>query len=264
MSLHAMPEEEHANYKAFRDCVSDLVVRQLATVPTKNCRRTTKGRKNEKKQPNTEHVPEISGDLSSDAEELSEFIDYLALEIFTSLPPSLRTLTHSTFKANTALSAEYADPLPPTTLARIASALAPSVPDSLAAYSLLPACSSSDPVPFLSPILTAYIAHVTTPPPASRATRASACELCARDWIPLTYHHLIPRAAHAKAVKRGWHGEDALGNVAWLCRACHSMVHHVAGNEELARELYTVERLKGREEVRKFAEWVGRVRWKAR
>lgn len=69
---------------------------------------------------------------------------------------------------------------------------------------------------------------------------------------------------HAKAVKRGWHTEDELNNVAWLCRACHTYVHRVASHEELAREFYTVERLGEREDVGRFVEWVGRVRWKSR
>jgi hypothetical protein len=34
--------------------------------------------------------------------------------------------------------------------------------------------------------------------------------------------------------------------------------------EELAREWYTVEGLLEREDVRAFAGWVGRVRWKAK
>lgn len=40
--------------------------------------------------------------------------------------------------------------------------------------------------------------------------------------------------------KRGWHGEEVLGSVAWLCRACHSFLHGLVGNEELARGFYTV------------------------
>lgn len=52
--------------------------------------------------------------------------------------------------------------------------------------------------------------------------------------------------------------------MAWLCRQCHSFVHRVAGNAELAREWFTVERLLGREDVGRWAASVGRVRWKAR
>ena len=75
---------------------------------------------------------------------------------------------------------------------------------------------------------------------------------------------MIPRSTHERVLKRGWHEEWELNRVAWLCRACHSFVHGIAGNEELAREWNTVERLLEREDVRRWAGWVGRVRWKAR
>lgn len=117
---------------------------------------------------------------------------------------------------------------------------------------------------FLRPVLTEYIASVTAAPPAWAKTRTEACEICERDWIPLSYHHLIPREVHAKVLKRGWHEEFMLNSVAWLCRACHSFVHKMASNEELAREYYTVERILEREDVQDWAKWVGRVRWKAR
>lgn len=65
---------------------------------------------------------------------------------------------------------------------------------------------------------------------------------------------------HAKVLKRGWHAVDKLMDVAWICRACHTFVHQCATNEELAKEWYTVERLMEREDVRRFAGWVGKVR----
>ena len=49
-----------------------------------------------------------------------------------------------------------------------------------------------------------------------------------------------------------------------LCRACHSFVHRIASNEELAKDYYTVERLLARDDVQAFAKWVGGVRWKSR
>jgi hypothetical protein len=116
---------------------------------------------------------------------------------------------------------------------------------------------------FLGPILAEYTTSVTTGPPVWASTRAEACEICERDWIPLSYHHLIPRGVHAKVLKRGWHDEWTLNSVAWLCRACHSFVHRMASNEELAREWFTVERICEREDVADWARWVGRVRWKA-
>jgi 5-methylcytosine-specific restriction endonuclease McrA len=123
----------------------------------------------------------------------------------------------------------------------------------------------SDSIAFmLRPVLEAYITSTTAPPPPWASTRASACEICEREWIPLTYHHLIPRSTHAKVLKRGWHEEWELNKVAWLCRACHSFVHSIESNEELARAWYSVESLRAREDVQKWAAWVGRIRWKAR
>lgn len=52
--------------------------------------------------------------------------------------------------------------------------------------------------------------------------------------------------------------------MAWLCRACHGFVHGVGSNEVLAREWWSVELLLGREDVRRWRGWVGRVRWKSR
>jgi len=139
--------------------------------------------------------------------------------------------------------------------------------DSLTAYGLLPADDPSALIKtFLNPLISTYISAVTAPPPSFLPTtvRADACEICERDWIPLTYHHLIPRSVHAKVLKRGWHEEWTLNSVAWLCRACHSFVHGIGSNEELAREWFTIDLLREREDVQKWGMWVGKVRWKAR
>lgn len=129
-------------------------------------------------------------------------------------------------------------------------------------YGLLSASSLPS---FLAAPLAQYIAACTAPPPsATPAVKAAACEICDREHVPLTYHHLVPRAVHDKVLRRGWHDEWRLNSVAWLCRACHSFVHGLAGNEELAREWYTVELLLGREDVQRWAAWMARVRWKAR
>lgn len=78
---------------------------------------------------------------------------------------------------------------------------------------------------------------------------------------------------HEKVKKRGWHEEHTLNSVAWLCRACHSFVHGLAGNEVLARELYTVDLIveggmqgegEVREKVQAWVKWIGGVRWRSR
>jgi 5-methylcytosine-specific restriction endonuclease McrA len=189
-------------------------------------------------------------------------LQYLAQEIFTSLSTDMRALTYSATQNDAALADKYSLPLTPTFIENLTSTLPPSVSDSLTTYALLPEhCSLTY---FLTPVFTAYISATTAPPPIWSQTRATSCELCTRSWINLTYHHLIPKAVHAKVLKRGWHEEWELNKVAWLCRACHSFVHRVATNEELAKDFYSVERLAEREDVGAFVKWVGRVRWKPR
>ena len=150
----------------------------------------------------------------------------------------------------------------PATKATLLSTIPSTVVDSLEAYGFLPASSGLPNL--LIPVFQNYIKTSTAPPPIWSATRTEACEICERSWIPLSYHHLIPKQVHAKVLKRGWHEEWQLNSVAWLCRACHGFVHNIASNEELARYFWSVELLREREDVQSWAKWVGGVRWKAR
>lgn len=199
-------------------------------------------------------------------------MQYLTSLIFPSLPPGLRTLTFSTLKSLPPSTQDaYSLPLSLSSVEDITSSLDPETQDSLTSYGLLatsagegPGADTQDLNILFSSLLSSYIDTCTTPPPPYSSTRTAECELCQRDWIPLTYHHLIPRGVHDKVRKRGWHPEERLNSVAWLCRACHSFVHRVASNEELAREYFTVESLMEREDVQGWVKWVGRVRWKSR
>ncbi|GAB7337772.1 hypothetical protein MBLNU457_g3042t1 [Dothideomycetes sp. NU457] len=247
-------EEETANYEAFRDCLSELVLAKLSNTAEK--RKKVKGRKNEIK-PVTR--PAESDDNA--AEELGEFIDYLANEMFATLPDDLRCLKHGSIQNDNALAEKYSVPLDTAVYDSILDTLSPTVEDSLISYSLL--LPSMDMGRMLEPVFTSYIATVASAPPEhTPTTRASECEICDRQHLPLTYHHLIPRQMHAKAVKRGWAKEWELQKVAWLCRACHSFVHRIASNEELAKELNSVDKLIARDDVQSWAKWVGRIRWK--
>lgn len=44
-------------------------------------------------------------------------------------------------------------------------------------------------------------------------------------------------------------------------RPCHSAVHHVASNEELAKSLYTVELLLEREDVQRWRRYAAKQRF---
>ncbi|KAF2144512.1 uncharacterized protein K452DRAFT_356687 [Aplosporella prunicola CBS 121167] len=253
--------EEEFNFSTFRDCLSEPVIRRLAIQPQKPKRRVAKGRKTAIKPVQPKEVPDDVR-AGNDAEELGEFIEYLAEEIFPSLPEDLRSLSYTAITNDASLADKYADPLDEAVFDNLLAPLPTSVTDSLLSYNLLSDASALQ--SFLYPVLASYINTTTAPPPIWAQTRTTECELCERDWVPLTYHHLIPRMVHGKALKRGWCEEWELNKVAWLCRACHSFVHSIASHEELARDWNEVEKLAEREDVQKWARWVSRVRWKSK
>ncbi|OCK86163.1 hypothetical protein K432DRAFT_438711 [Lepidopterella palustris CBS 459.81] len=263
-----IPAEEQSNYETFRECLSEPVLRILATAPEKPPRRRRGGKK--KKCPVKGDAVRIGEEMEQEedinvAEDLGEFVDYLATELFASLPQPIRNLSYTAFQSTPSLRETYSPPLSPTTLDALIATIPHSASDSLSSYGLLPPHSDTlDLARLLSPVLESYITSATAPPPIWSATRTDFCEICEREWIPTTYHHLIPRSTHSKVLKRGWHNEERLNSVAWLCRACHSFVHRVEPNEELARNWYTVELLRGREDVQIWVKWVGRLRWKKR
>ncbi|KAF2008197.1 hypothetical protein P154DRAFT_479733 [Amniculicola lignicola CBS 123094] len=266
-----IPSEEQSNYEIFRDCLSEPVLKALATPTAKPKKQKRAHRKKgsggqalEEKNEDKKGETNVDEDTTA-AEDLSEFIDYLASLIFTSLPLDLRTLSHAKWKDTPLLQTRYSTPLTAPTTLQLVSTITPPAIDSLTSYSLLPSPPDDPSLHHLfTPLLTAYITSTTAPPPVWSTTRTPDCELCHREHIPLTYHHLIPRSTHERVLKRGWHREEVLNTVAWLCRACHSFVHGCASNEELAREWYSVELLEGREDVQGWVRWVGRVRWKKR
>ncbi|OPB36688.1 hypothetical protein A0O28_0057680 [Trichoderma guizhouense] len=253
-----MSDEESLNYPLFRDCLSATILQPVPAPEPKRRRRAKAGR--------TSPVPTPVPGPDQDAEELADFIDYLADGIFQNLPQDLQELDYRSWRESEALQAQYSLPLTPESLSKLD--LPPSICETLITYSLIapdptqPSHLPPTPEAFLLPILTGYLTPLIEPPPATPSTRTDACELCERSWIPLSYHHLIPRFVHDKAVKRGWHRKEDLQNVAWLCGACHRFVHRFKNHEDLARYYYTVELLLEEEEVRKFAEWVGTLRWK--
>lgn len=251
------------NYNQFQDAFSTILIDRISKP-----QRTLQSKKKSRSTTST-GSSRISQDLvkpKKDAEELADFTEYIASLTFDSLPSELQILTHKIWADSPMLQEKYSLPFTSANVSEyISDNLDPTVSESLITYGIITP-PSEDITNLLAPVVTAYLTAITTPPPAPSTTRGkiSECEMCERDWVPLTYHHLIPRFVHAKAVKRGWHREEDLQNVAWLCRACHSFVHRFAGHEELAREYFTVDRLLEQEEVRSFAMWVSRVRWKTR
>ena len=83
------------------------------------------------------------------------------------------------------------------------------------------------------------------------------CELCGRDEIELTQHHLIPKSRHDKArTKREFSRDEMKNEIAMLCHACHAQVHEVLSNQELSSYYHIVERLAEHTDMQKFINWV--------
>jgi 5-methylcytosine-specific restriction protein A len=73
------------------------------------------------------------------------------------------------------------------------------------------------------------------------------CELCLRQAPRYTAHHLVPRA------RGGSHGPKAK-----LCPTCHRQLHAMFTEATLARELYSIVRLRSNPEVHQYLRWVRR------
>eukprot|EP00730_Choanoeca_flexa_P008829 TRINITY_DN12546_c0_g1_i1.p1 TRINITY_DN12546_c0_g1~~TRINITY_DN12546_c0_g1_i1.p1 ORF type:complete len:274 (+),score=58.86 TRINITY_DN12546_c0_g1_i1:1451-2272(+) len=83
------------------------------------------------------------------------------------------------------------------------------------------------------------------------------CELCERQ-VALTRHHLIPRTTHSKYLKTFTKAQ--LNTVAMLCRPCHSAVHRLFTNAELAETYNTIEVLKQQPRVQKWIAYAKSLR----
>jgi hypothetical protein len=81
------------------------------------------------------------------------------------------------------------------------------------------------------------------------------CELCGRDGMRLTDHHLTPRMRHNKRVKRDMTRAER-NKTADTCRPCHSQIHSLFTEKQLEREYNSIERLKAHPDVQKWINWV--------
>ena len=69
--------------------------------------------------------------------------------------------------------------------------------------------------------------------------RVVACELCARNGLKLTEHHLIPKAVHGKGrFRRLYAREEMLSRKLLVCRPCHNAIHRCIPDEKVLAEAY--------------------------
>ncbi|KAJ6518155.1 hypothetical protein C8R47DRAFT_1172707 [Mycena vitilis] len=182
--------------------------------------------------------------------ELDDFASYLAHEVWPTLPVAFREASYET-RSN------FPDDLDSISL----DSTPVSFTDTLISYGIAPDIDASQTL--LRKVLSDYLTDAYAPPPVWSSTRAKECEICERE-IPLTYHHLIPRAVHAKATKKKWHPPSMLNSVAWLCRPCHTVVHQVATNEELGQTYYSVDLLLQRDDIRRWGKYASKQRFGVR
>ncbi|WP_110674756.1 MULTISPECIES: hypothetical protein [Salinicola] len=82
------------------------------------------------------------------------------------------------------------------------------------------------------------------------------CGLCGRR-APLTRHHLIPRALHRKPRYRKRYGREQMQTrVLWICRPCHSHLHRMLSERELADHYASREALMSHPDIRAFVTWL--------
>lgn len=132
-------------------------------------------------------------------------------------------------------------------------------------------CAISDTHELESVVSSLLETYVAVPLPSSSSSAdirptglPSECELCEREGIPLTIHHLFPRSEHTHLLKR--RPDDFTRHAlivthrAYICRPCHSAVHRIFSNRELADEWFTMERLRESEAVQKWVGYAGKQR----
>ena len=71
------------------------------------------------------------------------------------------------------------------------------------------------------------------------------CELCERNGVVTTRHHLIPR-------EEG--GKDA--PIVRLCLPCHRQIHALYTNRVLGLRLNTIEKMKADEKIARYLKWI--------
>ena len=71
------------------------------------------------------------------------------------------------------------------------------------------------------------------------------CELCGREKVETTVHHLLPKEMGG-----------TFGPTANLCIPCHKQIHALYTNEEIAVRLTTLQQLRGDEKLARFIQWI--------
>lgn len=91
-------------------------------------------------------------------------------------------------------------------------------------------------------------------------TPPGCCELCKR-FMPLTFHHLVPKSTHKLVVKRKLFSKDEVNSRGInICRPCHSAIHRLIDHKQMAYEYNSLDKLLEHEGVQKWIAWAEKQR----
>ena len=85
--------------------------------------------------------------------------------------------------------------------------------------------------------------------------RRLLCEICER-LTKLTRHHLFPKQLHSKLEHKV--SATELYKTITICRMCHSTVHRLFSNDELAEDFHSLESLMSTPQMQKYAGWASK------
>ena len=89
-------------------------------------------------------------------------------------------------------------------------------------------------------------------------SKEGTCELCNRQEMELTLHHLIPKSLHSRKWYRNRYKKEELKVGIYVCHDCHVNVHKSAPEKDLGKLYNTKEKLLAFEPVKKFSQWIGK------
>ena len=99
----------------------------------------------------------------------------------------------------------------------------------------------------------------TMPTQRRRKARFGPCPCCARQ-LDLSFHHLIPRKVHRRRRFARLYSKQQLAMGVYICRDCHTAIHSVYSEMELANSFCSLDLLLGDEKLARSFSWLGRQR----
>eukprot|EP00981_Chlorochromonas_danica_P014193 scaffold7537_cov179-Ochromonas_danica.AAC.14 len=84
-----------------------------------------------------------------------------------------------------------------------------------------------------------------------------SCQICERH-LRRSRHHVFPREVHNRLKKKGYPASSLNTTIA-ICRLCHSTIHRLFTNEELAESYYTIELLLEDSRFGRYAKWAAKL-----